>query len=204
MSVIILNYGLGNLNSILNMTTRLGIDAKISNEPSDLTKATKIILPGVGAFDHGINGLKKGDWLGTLNEVVLKKKVPILGVCLGMQLMCNKSEEGYQEGLGWINADVCKFKYSVESNLKIPHMGWNTVAIKKNNPLIDFKETDKRFYFVHSYYVACKNQDDIFATANYGHDFTAAFSHENIYGVQFHPEKSHRFGMDLFQNFLSL
>lgn len=202
--IFIVNYGLGNLSSVLNMVTKVGGKASIVSDPDILNEANKLILPGVGAFDQGISNLHNSKWIDALNEAVLVRRVPILGICLGMQLMCKSSEEGNLPGLGWINADVKRFQFSKNSNLKIPHMGWNTVNIIKPNPLITLEEDEQRFYFVHSYHVVCNNPQDVLATANHGYDITAAFSHDNIYGVQFHPEKSHRFGMALMKNFIEL
>lgn len=202
--IIIVNYGLGNLSSVLNMITKAGGQAIIVSDPNMLTEADKIILPGVGAFDHGMSSLHNNGWVKALNEAVLVKRVPILGICLGMQLMCKSSEEGGLPGLGWIDADVKRFKLPAESMLKIPHMGWNTVDIAKPNPLISDKEGEQRFYFVHSYHVVCKNPLDVLATSNHGYEITSSFSHNNVFGVQFHPEKSHRFGMALLKKFIEL
>lgn len=202
--IIIVNYGLGNLSSVLNMITKAGGQATIVSDPNILTEADKIILPGVGAFDHGMSNLHNNGWINALNEAVLVNQVPILGICLGMQLMCKSSEEGILPGLGWIDADVKRFKLPAESVLKIPHMGWNTVDIAKPNPLISDKEGEQRFYFVHSYHAVCKNPLDVLATSYHGYEITSAFSHNNVYGVQFHPEKSHRFGMALLKKFIEL
>ena len=200
----IVNYGLGNLKSVLNMINKIGGQATIETNPKVLDHADKIILPGVGAFDYSMSNLNKNGWINALNEAVLARKVPVLGICLGMQLMCKSSEEGIIPGLGWIDADVKKFNYPLDSNFKIPHMGWNTVNIKKSNPLITDKENEQRFYFVHSYHVVCNNMKDILTTSHHGYEITSAFSHNNIYGVQFHPEKSHRFGMALLKKFIEM
>ena len=152
----------------------------------------------------GANALFAGGWIEALNNSVFFEKKPVLGICLGMQLMCKSSEEGELNGLGWIDADVKKFSFfDQEINLKVPHMGWNTIECKKSSKLISSHEKE-RFYFVHSYYVDCHDKHDILSTTNYGHHFTSAFSKNNIYGVQFHPEKSHRFGMKLIKNFIEL
>jgi len=202
--IIIVNNGLGNLSSVLNMITKVGGQATIISDPNILTQAKKLILPGVGAFDHGMSGLHNSRWIDALNEAVLARRVPILGICLGMQLMCQSSEEGTLPGLGWINADVKRFKLPIDSGLKIPHMGWNTVNVVKPNPLIKAEDGEQRFYFVHSYHTVCNNQQDVLATTHHGYEITAAFSRDNIYGVQFHPEKSHRFGMALMKKFVEL
>lgn len=200
----VLDYGVGNLASVFNILQRVGGKVKISKDRAELKAASKIIITGVGAFDHGMSSLRDGDWIEALNEAVLVRKVPVLGICLGMQLMCKYSEEGKLPGLGWIDGEVKRFKIPLDSNLKIPHMGWNTVAIAKTNPLIVTDEGEQRFYFVHSYHAVCNNPQDVLAIAHHGYDFTAAFSHENIFGVQFHPEKSHRFGMALMKKFVEL
>lgn len=196
----IINYGLGNLGSIQNMFKKLGFESKIINEPAELQRASKIILPGVGAFDTGMNHLIKGNWIEALNEKVLVEKIPTLGICLGMQLMCMKSEEGIIPGLGWIDADVKKFSFD-NDELKIPHMGWNEVIALKNSKLLTKFEQEKRFYFVHSYYVAANEEVDILFKTKYGFDFTSAFEKNNLIGMQFHPEKSHKFGLSILTNF---
>lgn len=203
-TVSILNYGLGNLQSIKNVIHKIGGNAEIIDEVSQIKDAQKLILPGIGAFDDGMTCLKEKNWIDVLNHVVLEKKIPTLGICLGMQLMCNKSEEGNLPGLGWFDANVVKFNMPQGSTLKIPHMGWNAIAVKKNNPIIQSKTEEQRYYFVHSYHVVCNNQTDVLATANHGYEFTAAISNNNILATQFHPEKSHRFGMELMQHFLSI
>jgi imidazole glycerol-phosphate synthase subunit HisH len=200
----ILNYGLGNLQSIKNVIHKIGGKAEIIDDVSQLKDAQKLILPGIGAFDDGMTCLQEKSWIDALHHVVLEKKIPTLGICLGMQLMCNKSEEGKLPGLGWFDANVVKFKMPQGSTFKIPHMGWNAIDVKKSNPIIHFKNEEQRFYFVHSYHVVCNSQSDLLATANHGYEFTAAISNNNIFATQFHPEKSHRFGMELMQHFLSI
>ncbi len=202
--VYIVNYGLGNLNSIRNIIKKIGGESKIIEDVRGLKDAQKIILPGIGAFDHGMKFLNERGWISELNEAVLVKKKPVLGICLGMQLMCNGSEEGVLPGLGWFDADIKRFRLSPDSPFKIPHMGWNAVHIKKNNPLIENKEEEQRFYFVHSYHAVCNNHADELLTTVHGYEFTAAMSHDNIYATQFHPEKSHRFGMALLKNFIAI
>ena len=202
--MLIPNYGCGNLASIVRMVNWVGGDAVITSKASDLSVANKIILAGVGAFDHGMSGLREGGWIDALNEAVLVRRIPVLGICLGMQLMCKASEEGTLPGLGWVDADVRRFKFEQDSSLKIPHMGWNVVSVVKENPIICSDHEYQRFYFVHSYRVICYHARDTLAIAHHGYDFTAAFSHENIYGVQFHPEKSHKFGMALMKKFVEL
>lgn len=200
--LLIVDYGLGNLVSVKNMFKKLGVEAVISDDLSKINSASKLILPGVGAFDNGMNLIKQKDLLDALNKRVLTDKIPILGICLGMQLLTKSSEEGKEKGLGWIDAETVKFTFT-DNKLKIPHMGWNYVDVKRENKLID-KKPGQRFYFVHSYYVKCNNQNDVIARCNYGSDFTCIFNHENIYGAQFHPEKSLKFGMEVLNNFSKL
>jgi glutamine amidotransferase len=201
--IVIIDYGIGNLASVLNMFKKIGIkDVCISSDISIIEKADKLLLPGVGSFDAGMNNLEKSELIPVLNKKVLIEKTPILGICLGMQLLTQKSEEGLKQGLGWIDGETVKFNFNNNAHLKIPHMGWNYVNVKKENPLIDINEK-KRFYFVHSYYVKCKEEQSI-GTTYYGFDFTCMINKENIFGAQFHPEKSLRFGMKFLENFVKL
>lgn len=197
--IAILDYGVGNLKSIYNMFKKVGIESIITSDIEEIKKADKYLLPGVGSFDYGITSLKNAPFFETLEEEVLKNKKPILGICLGMQLLTNSSEEGKEKGLGWIDAETIKFDLE-DKNLAVPHMGWNkTNPTNVNNLFKNLK--DNRFYFVHSYHVVCNDKENILATANYGKAFTCAIYKDNIYGVQFHPEKSHKFGMQLLKNF---
>ena len=201
----VLDYGMGNTASILNMIRKAGGQAELCSNPKELDLATMIVLPGVGAFDNGIEKLTNSGLLETLKQKVLEDKVPFLGVCLGMQLLFEKSEEGQLPGLGWIKGNVIRFDFSdlqLDKSLKVPHMGWNMVHPKTYNNLYAGLEEEARYYFVHSYHVNCVNPLDILATANYGYEFTCSIRHENIWGAQFHPEKSHRFGVQFFKNFL--
>lgn len=206
MKIAIIDYGLGNLNSLVNMFRKIGADAVVSDNAKIISSADKLVLPGVGAFDTGMRNLgKKRELSQVLSQMVIDRGVPVLGICLGMQLMTLSSEEGRCAGLGWINAHCIKFKLLEMSRgtLKVPHMGWNNIEVKKPNPLIPF-ENESRFYFVHSYHAVCNNPADVLATAHHGYEFVAAFSRENIFGIQFHPEKSHRFGINLMKNFVEL
>lgn len=200
--ITIIDYGLGNLVSVKNMLKKLGAECLITDKISEIEKAKKMILPGVGAFDNGIKLIKQKGLLGILNKKATEEKIPILGICLGMQLLTKGSEEGVEKGLGWIDAQTIKFSFQ-DRALKIPHMGWSYIGIKKENALIH-KDDKHRFYFVHSYYVKCNDQNDVIATCNYGTEFTCMFNHGNIYGAQFHPEKSLKFGMELLSNFNKL
>jgi glutamine amidotransferase len=197
----IINYGLGNINSIKNVLDYIGVKSRILNSVDDSFGVSKYILPGVGSFDAGMNGLINGKWVELLNEEVVKRDVPLLGICLGMQLMCLKSEEGVLPGLGLINAEVKRFSFSNDSQLKVPHMGWNTVKVIKDNPLVSLTSDEIRFYFVHSFHVECNRDQDRVLSSNYGIEFDAMFMDRNIFGVQFHPEKSHKFGFSLLSNF---
>lgn len=205
--ICIVNYGLGNLGSIRNMYKKLGVSAYISESSAEIEQADKIILPGVGAFDEGMQGLKNSGFVEVLSRKVLEEKTPILGLCLGMQLLTEKSKEGAEKGLGWINAETKRFSFPAESGLKIPHMGWNEVKICRADALVgclDQREEAARFYFLHSYYVECADRQDVLLQTGYGIEFDVAFRRENIMGVQFHPEKSHKFGMQILRNFYEL
>jgi glutamine amidotransferase len=199
--IVIVNYGMGNHGSILNMLKHIGIKAIIISDPSEIEFADKLILPGIGAFDYGMTKLEEGGFIPALNKRVLEEKCPILGICLGMQLFTKKSEEGRLDGLCWIQAETKRFCFSDENRkIKIPHMGWNTVQICKGFGLFDGIEQAPRFYFVHSYHAVCENKQDILTKTIHGYEFVSAFSRDNITGVQFHPEKSHKFGMNFLRN----
>lgn len=202
----IIDYGCGNLGSIKNMLSYLGFDSQILNDPKQLNNVSKVILPGVGAFDLGMSSLVEQQWIEPLNIKVKEEKAPILGICLGMQLMTKRSEEGLKAGLGWIDAETIKFVLDPALNLKVPHMGWNVVESENksilHSQLLDLDEV--KFYFVHSYFVKLKNPDDLIFSCNYGQPYCAAFQHDNMYGVQFHPEKSHKYGFELMKNFASI
>jgi imidazole glycerol-phosphate synthase subunit HisH len=203
--IIILDYGMGNPSSVLNMLRKSGGEGVITADPSLICKATAIILPGVGSFDNGITKLEALGVLDILVKKVVNEKTPFLGICLGMQLLFERSEEGDMPGLGWIKGEIKKFDFSTIENqetLKIPHMGWNLVYPANSKNIFNSLKDETRFYFVHSYHVVCKNQDNVLATSQYGYNFTCAVRKDNIFGVQFHPEKSHRFGLTLFKNFL--
>ena len=202
--VVIIDYHTGNLNSIKNILKKIGVDSIISNDPAKIALATKLILPGVGHFDYGMRNLQSFDLIDVLNEKVLVEKVPILGICLGVQLFTKGSDEGNEPGLGWIEGYTRTFdKSKLNSRLKVPHMGWADVQFKSSSKLfIGFNEMP-RFYFVHSYHLACNNPADELVHSTHGYEFVAGVEHENIVGVQFHPEKSHRFGMKVMENFVT-
>jgi imidazole glycerol-phosphate synthase subunit HisH len=199
------NLSLGNTKSVVNMVNRIGGKVIIANSPEELMEAKKIILPGVGSYDIGMKELHDGNWVVALNKLVIEQQVPILGICLGMQFFFNKSEEGVASGLGWIPGYLKKFVSEENNPIKIPHMGWNAVNILRQDGIFPANvDEELRYYFVHSYHAICENKEDLVANAFHGSNVTAAVQNNNIYGVQFHPEKSHRFGMDLLRNYLSV
>ena len=202
--ITIIDYGMGNLGSVQNMFKRIGVQTEISGDATVIAQAKKIVLPGVGAFDSAMQKIADSGLIEVLNQKALVVKVPVLGICLGMQLLTNGSEEGNLPGLGWVDAQTVKFKFEVDTKLKIPHMGWNRIYPQKQYSLLDNLPTEPRFYFVHSYHVQCNNLGDVLATTSFGGDFHSMLQHENIYGAQFHPEKSHKFGMKLLKNFAEL
>ncbi len=205
MTVTIIDYGVGNLGSIQNMLKKLGTQSEIATDASTIERATKIILPGVGAFDAGMTQLNQSGLRSALDTAVLQRRVPVAGICLGMQLMTECSEEGILPGLGWLPAKTIRFVPSTNETMKIPHMGWSLVTKAKQSSALDLLEDESRFYFVHSYHVNCSNRNDVLLTAHYGSvQFDAAFERDNILGFQFHPEKSHRFGMMLFKAFIEM
>lgn len=199
----IVDYGVGNLGSIRNMFKKAGVPTIASSDHETILNASRLVLPGVGAFDTAVKQIDKLGLRSVLEKKVLDEKVPLLGICLGMQLLMEGSEEGSLPGFGWINGYVRSFRNALDSDFKIPHMGWNEVISARDSSLI--KDLNKaRFYFVHSFFVDCSRKEDVVLTVKYGIEFPAAIHRENIYGVQFHPEKSHRFGMQLLRNFSGL
>jgi len=202
--IAIIDYGVGNSASIKNMLKRIGCQSIITNKASDLECAAKLILPGVGAFDAAMGKLQSSGLVEMLTEQVFNHKKPLLGICLGMQLLCRGSEEGDKQGLDYIQGDVKRF--DLPETYKVPHMGWNHVQIptQPSNQLCAGLGQESRFYFVHSYYVQLDDPQLCILQSDYGGQFTAAFAHNNIYGCQFHPEKSHKFGMKLLENFAGL
>lgn len=199
----IIDYGMGNVGSLTNMVERLGEPAILINSYSLISSVDRLILPGVGSFDNGVLNLKeKGLW-DHLNTAVLEMNKPILCICLGMQLITNGSEEGKLEGLKWIDAECKKFSFS-DTSLKIPHMGWNTVRFIKGSEINDFPSEETRFYFVHSYYVDCRVKENILGLTEYGIEFASMVNKNKIYGTQCHPEKSHKYGMELLKKYLSV
>lgn len=203
--ITIINYGLGNVQAFANVYKRLNIPAAIARNAQDLVGASKLILPGVGAFDHAMELLDGSGMRGAIEEMVLRKAVPVLGVCVGMQILAGSSDEGMLSGLGWINGRVRRFdEKTLPQPPRLPHMGWNDVVPKPDAKLFSGLEQDSRFYFLHSYYVDCASNDNVLATSEYGIAFGCAVRSNNIYGVQFHPEKSHDYGVRLLKNFAEL
>ncbi len=201
--ITIIDYKMGNIGSVVNMIKKIGYESLVTSDVQKILSAQKIILPGVGHFDKAMRNLHELNLIGVLNQKAIIEKVPILGICLGMQLLSEVSEEGNSNGLGWIKGEVRRFAFDENSKkLKIPHMGWNTINPIKDSPLLENLNNNSRFYFVHSYHFICQNPEDILCTTEYGYTFVSAISHNNIMGVQFHPEKSHKFGMTLLKNFI--
>ena len=202
--VIIVDYGMGNLRSVQKKFNKIGVEAIITSDLIKIENAWKLVLPGVGHFANGVKNLKKFGIWDVLNEIVIFRKTPILGICLGMQLMAQYSEEGDVEGLGWFDANVVRFNVKNKLKFKVPHMGWNNAEHIKQSPLLKGIPKDAMFYFVHSYHIKCNNKEDILTSSEYEYKFTSAIQKDNIYGTQFHPEKSHDWGEQVFRNFVSL
>jgi glutamine amidotransferase len=201
----IIDYGLGNVRAFANVYKTLNIPARIVKQPLDLKDISKVILPGVGAFDYAMQKLESSGLRGALEEKVLVHQVPVLGVCVGMQMLARSSEEGHLPGLGWIDGIVKQFEFSLSDNPNyVPHMGWNNVAPFKSNGLFKKLDSQSLFYFLHSYFFQCEKSSDIIAITDYGGVFASAVNSGNVFGVQFHPEKSHRFGIQLLENFVKL
>lgn len=198
--ITIVDYGMGNLGSVFNMFKKIGVASKITSDLEEIKTATKLLLPGVGSFDKAMQRINTSKIKEVLDYKVLTEQTPILGICLGMQLLTNSSEEGIEKGLGYINASAKKFSFE-DNKMKIPHMGWNLVHKSTKSKLTDGFIQESRFYFVHSYYVEVENQENSILKTSYGLEFDSAIQHENVYGAQFHPEKSHKFGMKLLENF---
>ena len=200
--IAIIDYGMGNLGSVKRKLDRIGAESVVTSDPEVIMKSDKLILPGVGHFGNAVNEIKTRGLWDVLNQEVLISKKPILGICLGMQLMAKSSEEGDVEGLGWFDAEVVRFKVRDTLIYKVPHMGWNQIALKKPSPLFSEVEPKGSFYFVHSYHFKCNDESDILNETVYEYPFVSAIEKDNIYGVQYHPEKSHEAGEQLLRNFV--
>ena len=205
--ITIIDLNIGNIGSVMNMIKHVGADCVVSSNADEIKKATKLILPGVGSFDKAMNQLRHKNLEEVINEKATLQKTPLLGICLGMQLLTNSSEEGKEKGLGLIPAETLSFNKAFdvkEINERIPHMGWNDIRVEQENDLTKNLIESSRFYFVHSYYVKCSNKENCLMTSNYGFDFASAIVKNNVFGVQFHPEKSHKYGKKLISNFVKL
>lgn len=200
--IAVIDYGMGNVNSIVNMLKKIGVEAMLASHPKEIAEADKLILPGVGSFDVGMRKLRASGLAECVIEHAIQKEKPLLGICLGMQMLGRNSEEGKEEGLGLIPFDTKRFELINIDELKVPHMGWNIVSIEKpEDPVVQNLEGIQRYYFVHSYHAVCDSEENILMKCEYGYSFAAAVKNNNIYGFQFHPEKSHKFGMALLENF---
>ncbi len=199
--IAIVDYGMGNLHSVKRKLDRIGVHPHLTSDPDELLRADKLLLPGVGHFGKAMEHLVSLGLMPALNEAVMVRKTPILGICLGMQLFARHSEEGDAEGLGWIDADVERFTMD-DPRLKVPHMGWNSVRVARSSALLTDVTDETEFYFVHAYHLVCRDSGDVLCHTDYGSPFTSAVERENLYGVQFHPEKSHDAGEALLRNFL--
>jgi glutamine amidotransferase len=203
--ITIVNYGSGNIKAIGNIYERLRIPFKIANEPEEIKNAEKILLPGVGAFDETISMLDESGFRAVLDHEVLVNKIPVLGICVGMQVLAHRSEEGTLSGLGWIDGEVKKInKSTLLHKPKLPHLGWNSIEIKRKSILFKDINEEDGFYFLHSYHFQCNNKEDILTSTFYGDEFASSINKDHIYGVQFHPEKSHQNGIQLLKNFAQL
>lgn len=202
--IVIVDYDMGNIGSIQRMLKKLGVQTSLSQDPNEIREAEKLILPGVGAFDSGMDNLDASGLRQALDFAALAKKTTILGICLGMQLLFEHSDEGSAAGLAWVPGKVRRFKFDSAAGQKVPHMGWNRVISTGRSPLFSGLDENPRFYFVHSFYAEPRDAADSIAVCEYGHSFCCAVQRENILGVQFHPEKSHRFGLRLLRNFADM
>jgi glutamine amidotransferase len=203
--ITIVDSGLGNIGSLRNMFRKIGVPVGTAGTPQEIEGASKLILPGVGSFDQGMRQLREKGFEGVLTDKVVQRGTPILGICLGMQLMTRGSEEGSQPGLGWLDATVVRFNPSeAAERIRLPHMGWNQVKPLYPSPLLVPIDSEIRYYFLHSFHVVCQRQEDVLGLTHHGYDFASVFRKGHIIGVQFHPEKSHRFGMDLLKGFANL
>ncbi len=200
--MIVIDYGMGNVGSILNMLKKIGVPASLSRGPEDVLKADRIILPGVGAFDNAMTKLRELGYADALSRRVIGDRTPILGVCLGMQLFGRASEEGKEPGLGWLDATSVRFRFDSSGEArKVPHMGWNEIHLSRPSPLFPECRETPRFYFVHSYHLQCDDRADVLSMTRYGVEFVSGVCRGNIVGTQYHPEKSHRFGLAFFRAF---
>ena len=200
--IAVIDYGVGNVGSIVNMLKRIGVSAVLTNTAEMVEAADKLILPGVGSFDEGMQRLQKSGLTESIRKHAITEEKPLLGICLGMQMLGRKSEEGSEAGLAFIPFETKRFDFSDNQNLKIPHMGWDLTTIElKDDPVMQNLASPQRYYYVHAYHAICDKEENVLMRCEYGYSFAAAVKYKNIYGFQFHPEKSHRFGMVLLENF---
>ncbi len=204
--ITIIDYGLGNIQALLNIYTKLHIPVQVAKSENDLEGVSKLILPGVGHFDYAMQRFNDSGMRERVESLVLQNNAPVLGICVGMQIMANSSEEGVESGLGWISGTVKSLEsiVKVDNNLPLPHMGWNSVTPNHQDLFNNIDSGDLEFYFLHSYYFDCTSQENCIASTDYSSNFCCAVNNRNIFGVQFHPEKSHHFGVNLLKNFAEL
>ena len=200
--IAIVDYGMGNLGSVQNMLRKLGADSVRTSDPAEIAQASRLVLAGIGGFDGAMDRLEAAGLVEVLNEQVIERRVPILGVCLGMQVMAQSSTEGTRHGLGWLDAEVLRFDFPEDRRLPVPHMGWEVVVPTRPSPLFELPSPEPRFYFSHAFHLVCRDSADVAATTVYGYEFVAAVHRDNILGTQFHPEKSHVFGLDVYRRFV--
>ena len=201
--ITVVDYDAGNVGSVLNICRKAGGAAQATSDPAAIAAATKLILPGVGHFGRAMQRLHAHGLVDALNAAVLERRAPILGICLGMQLLTEHSEEGDAAGLGWAKGRTVRFRPPEGRPVKVPHMGWNRAEATRPDPLVEDLPDEPRFYFVHSYYVACEDEGDVLMRTSHGHPFASAIQRGNVWGVQFHPEKSHKFGLAMIRNFIT-
>lgn len=202
--ITIVDYGVGNIAAVLNMFDYLGVEARATGDSAEIAAARKLVLPGVGAFDKAMRTLRERGLIGALNHAVLERRAPVLGVCLGMQLLARRSEEGVEAGLGWLDADVRRIRTDGDHRIKVPHIGWSEIETTGNSSLFPRGDAPERFYFVHSFHAVCDRAEDVAARIDYGGPLVCAVVRGNIHGAQFHPEKSHRFGMRLLRDYAAI
>ncbi|MCI3922711.1 imidazole glycerol phosphate synthase subunit HisH [Paenibacillus sp. TRM 82003] len=199
--IAVIDYGMGNVNSIVNMFKKIGVASMLASSVDQIQRADKLVLPGVGSFDAGMRKLQQSGLVDAIKKHALLDNKPLMGICLGMQMLGKRSEEGTEDGLSLIPFENKRFSFGDRKDLKIPHMGWDFVKISKNDPVVTNFDSEQRYYFVHSYHAVCELEENVLMRCDYGYSFAAAVNHCNIYGFQFHPEKSHKFGMALLDNF---
>lgn len=199
--IAIVDYGVGNVGALTNMFEYLGVESELTSDPDRIARAERLLLPGVGHFDKAMRELRERALVEPLNHAVLERRAPVLGICLGSQLLARRSEEGIEPGLGWIEADVVRIPQSGQSQLKVPHMGWSDIVVERPTAIFPTEASGERYYFAHSFHVVTDRPEDTVATIHYGQSLACAIRSGNVHGAQFHPEKSHRFGMRVLKAF---